>query len=126
VYRPAAKSTGCTRCGACAAYCSAGAISLGDQGPEFDPPACIGCAGCTEKCPEGVIYIREKGYKVVAGGCGARRPHIADTVAEFTDGAGVLAILEKAVLLLRDTPTGGRFISLREALNTTGAEKLKP
>jgi Fe-S-cluster-containing hydrogenase component 2 len=83
------------------------------------------CAGCTEVCPEGVIFIQEKGYKVVAGGCGARLPHIADTIAECTDRAGVLRILENAVRLLKETPTSGRFISLREVLATTGVDTLK-
>ena len=124
-YRTAAKAEGCTRCGVCVDYCSARAITLGEQGPEFDRQACMMCAGCTEVCPEGVIYIQEKGYKVVAGGCGARLPHIADTIAECTDGAGVLKILENAVRLLKETPTSGRFISLREVLRTTGVDALK-
>jgi len=123
-YLPAAKAEGCTGCGICVSYCSAGAIRLGEQGPEFDREACIMCAGCAEVCEQGVIYIQEKGYKVVAGGCGARLPHIADTIAECTDAAGVLKILENTVLLLKESPTGGRFISLRDVLKTVGKEKL--
>jgi NAD(P)H-nitrite reductase large subunit len=82
------------------------------------------CAGCTEICDHGVIGIEKKGYKVVAGGCGARQPHIAETIAGFTDAAGVLKILEKAVLLLKETPADGRFISLRGAIATAGKERL--
>jgi len=124
-YRTAAKAEGCTRCGVCVDYCSSRAITLGEQGPEFDRQACTMCAGCTEVCPEGVIYLQEKGYKVVAGGCGARLPHIADTIAEWTDAAGVVRILERAVQLLRETPTSGRFISLREVLGIVGVDALK-
>ena len=125
VFHPEAKP-GCTKCGACVSYCTAGAIRLGDDGPEFDRAACIGCAGCEEACDKYLIHMREKGYKVVAGGSGTRRPHIADTIAEFTDKAGVLKILEKAVALLRDTPVDGRVISLRQVLKKTGVERLKP
>ena len=125
-YLPSAKAEGCTKCGVCVTYCSARAIALGEQGPEFDRQACIMCAGCAEVCEQGVIYIQEKGYKVVAGGCGARIPHIAETIAECTDAAGVLKILENAVILLKETPTGGRFISLRDVLKAVGSDKLKP
>ncbi len=124
VYRPEAKP-GCTKCGTCASYCTAGAIRIGESGPEFDREACIGCAGCDEVCDQQLIRIREKGYKVVAGGSGTRRPHIADTIAEFTDKAGVLSILERAVALLRETPVNGRVISLRQVLKKTGVERLK-
>jgi len=124
-YRPAVKSKGCTRCGACVAYCSDHAITLGDDGPVIDYAACVLCAGCTEVCEQEVIYTQEAGYKVVAGGCGARHPVIAQTVTEFTDAAGVIAILERAVLLLKETPMQGRFISLREVIAQHGIEKLR-
>lgn len=125
MYRVAVKDDGCTGCGACVAYCSDHAITLGEHGPVIDYNKCVLCSGCTEVCEQGVLYTDKRGYKVVVGGSGARHPHIAQTVTEFTDMDGVLKILEQAVKLLKETDLDGRFISLCDVVRIQGIEKLK-
>jgi len=73
-----------------------------DNLPVFNKTVCIGCGGCEEFCPESAIGVKEMGYKVVVGGSGARHPKIAETAAELTDLDGVLNILERAIILIRD------------------------
>jgi len=124
-YRPAAKDIECTQCGSCVEYCSEKAITLDGRGPVFDYQKCVFCGGCEEVCEQGVIFNKENGYKVVMGGTGARHPHIAEIVEEFTDADGVLKILEKAVLMLKETPVDGRIISLRDVIRKHGIEKFK-
>jgi Fe-S-cluster-containing hydrogenase component 2 len=125
VYHVGIQETGCVQCGKCVTYCTARAISLNEKGPVIDFKKCIKCSGCVEQCEEGVFYTKEKGYKVAIGGAGTRRPRIAQTVAEFTDLAGVLKILEKAITLLRDTPVEGRVISFREIVDRYGIEAFR-
>ena len=124
-YRPAGKDTGCTQCSNCVEYCSEKAITLDEKGPVFDYQKCVLCGGCEEECEQGVIFNKENGYKVVIGGTGARHPHIAQTVAEFTDIDGVLKILEKAVTMLKETPVDGRIISFHDVVRKHGTEKFK-
>lgn len=125
MFRPAVKESGCTGCNACVTYCSDHAIALGDNGPVIDYKKCVMCSGCTEVCEQKVLYTEKRGYKVVAGGSGARHPRIAQTVAEFTDADGVLKILERAVSLLQKTAIDGRFISLRDVVQKHGIDALR-
>jgi ferredoxin len=116
----------CTGCGKCAGYCSLGAITMRDKLPVFDKSICIRCAGCEEFCPESAIGVKNMGYKVVVGGSGARHPHIADTVTEFTDLDGVLSILEKTIALVRaNAKQSMRVFTLRKLIARTGVDVLK-
>lgn len=116
----------CSGCGQCASYCSLGAITMKDKLPVFDKKICIRCGGCEEFCPESAIGVKQMGYKVVVGGSGARHPHIADTVTEFTDLAGVLAILEKTIALVRNSAKQPmRVFTLRKLIAQTGVDVLK-
>jgi NAD(P)H-nitrite reductase large subunit len=66
------------------------------------------------------------GYKVVVGGSGARHPHIADTVTEFTDLEGVRSILEKTIALVRNSAKQPmRVFTLRKLIAETGVDVLK-
>ncbi len=125
VYEVGVEESKCTQCGTCVTYCSAKAIRLGEKGPIIDFTKCIKCSGCVEQCEAGVFFTARKGYKVALGGTGARRPRIAETVTEFTDLAGVLKIIEKVVLLLKDTPVEGRVISVHELIDRHGLAAFK-
>lgn len=46
---------GCVACGACAADCPVGAITMGDGKFEIDPDTCIDCGACEGACPTGSI-----------------------------------------------------------------------
>lgn len=102
VYEVGLDADKCCRCGQCVSYCSRGVISLKDGLPVFDRSRCINCGGCEEFCPEAAITVSRMGYKVVAGGSGARFPKIARTLAEWTDVDGVLEILQELVTLVRE------------------------
>ena len=41
----------CISCGACAAECTVGCISQGENCFEIDAAACIGCGTCAGVCP---------------------------------------------------------------------------
>lgn len=116
----------CTGCGKCEDYCSLGAITMRDNLPSFDKSICIRCGGCEEFCPESAIRVKNMGYKVVVGGSGARHPHIADTVTEFTDLEGVLSILEKTIALIRNSAKQPmRVFTLRKLIAQTGVDVLR-
>ena len=115
----------CNGCEQCVQYCSLGAISMKANFPAFNKTVCIGCGGCEEFCPESAIGVKEMGYKVVVGGSGARHPKIAKTVAELTDLEGVLAILERAVNLIRDkVKEPVRTFSLSSVISECGVSHL--
>lgn len=124
-YRPGIVIERCTGCGVCVEYCSEKAIALREGKASVDYERCVMCAGCTEVCTTGALKTERRGYKVVVGGTGSRRPHIADTVADFADIPQVLAILERAVRLFEGTDMDGRFLSLRSVIARRGLDPLR-
>ena len=82
------------------------------DGIDFHKSRCIQCGGCEEFCPESAIQVKRMGYKVVAGGTGARFPKIARTINDYTDLAGVLSILEDIVGRIRTKHTPGRVFDI--------------
>jgi len=119
------KDSGCIQCGSCVKYCSEEAIILEDETPVIDYEKCVMCGGCQKMCPECVIYTVRKGYKVIVGGSGSRHPQIAQAVSEFTDAAGVLNILEKAINLFKDSSCTGKEVSFHKIIKKQGIGKLK-
>jgi len=117
VYDVVLDAAKCSRCGQCVAYCSLGVITLKDGLPVFDKSRCIRCGGCEEFCPEAAIGVAQMGYKVVAGGSGARFPKIAQTLAECTDVDGVLKILEALVALIREKHRPGRVFDISSLID---------
>ncbi len=57
---------GCIGCGACAAACRLGAVSLdpGTGTAKVDPGLCVGCGKCVKACPRSVIRLVPRGAKV--------------------------------------------------------------
>jgi anaerobic sulfite reductase subunit C len=123
--RPAVKAEGCTQCQACGTFCTEGAITLQDGNPVIDYERCILCGGCEKECKKDVIFTKEKGYKVVVGGTGSRHPRIAQTVAQWTDVNGVVAILEKALTAYRAFPVEKKEIPFHEMIQRIGAVTLR-
>ncbi len=124
-YEVAVIADTCTGCGLCAEYCSLGAITMQDGVPQFDKRVCIRCAGCEEFCPESAISVERMGYKVVAGGHGARHPVIAETIAEHTDLDGVISILERSIQLIKENVREPmRVFSLYRVMQKHGSEHL--
>jgi ferredoxin len=119
-FRPGLREEGCVQCELCVRACAEGAITLENEQPVIDAERCIDCGECVTVCPKDVIVTAQKGYKVVAGGTGSRHPQLASTVTEFTDVAGVLKILEKAVVMFRDYPLDKKEISFHEMIRREG------
>jgi len=124
-YRPEVHNDDCVQCGACANYCTEKAIRFEGSETIIDYDKCVKCGGCINKCPVDAFSIDQKGYKVVVGGCGSRHPQIAQTVTECTDVAGVLQILEKALLLFKEASPDGREISFHEVIKKHGVAGLQ-
>lgn len=123
LFRPAVKE-GCVQCELCVRCCAEGAITLENGQPVISRELCIDCGDCVNACPKDVIVNAEKGYKVVAGGTGSRHPQLASTVSEFTDVAGVVKTVEKAVLMFRDYPREKNEISFHAMIKSEGAKSL--
>jgi hypothetical protein len=59
-FRPQIATTACKRCGECAAWCPANAVSCGKEGKlpaAIDESYCIGCGECLAVCPHGAVNI---------------------------------------------------------------------
>jgi dissimilatory sulfite reductase (desulfoviridin) alpha/beta subunit len=112
VYDVELETAKCNGCGQCVDYCSRGVIVMKDGFPNFNKSRCIKCGGCEEFCSESAVRVKEMGYKVVAGGTGARFPKIAQTINEYTDLDGVLKTLEDIVGLIREKHTPGRVFDI--------------
>lgn len=55
---PKVKAKSCVGCGACAAHCSQGAITIPDKAAVIDPAKCIGCGECVIVCPNEAVQVR--------------------------------------------------------------------
>lgn len=47
----------CAGCGTCEEYCPFEAITMGDDGAEFDLKKCFGCSICVNECPYGCLAV---------------------------------------------------------------------
>lgn len=56
---PRIKPEKCRRCGLCAQWCPAGAISIGKE-TVLNPDACLGCGECVVTCPRNAVTISWK------------------------------------------------------------------
>ena len=50
----------CQKCGICAEKCIFNAISMSDNGPEFNKNKCMGCGICVLSCPSSVIELKQE------------------------------------------------------------------
>jgi dissimilatory sulfite reductase (desulfoviridin) alpha/beta subunit len=102
----------CTQCGECLKMCIDKAITLSDNGPVIDRSKCAMCELCARDCPTGKLITGARGFRVLAGGTGARHPRIAVPVEEFTSKDRVLAILKKSIDKLREAQPGEKFSTI--------------
>ncbi len=96
----------CTRCGKCLTMCIDNVITLTEKGPDIDVNRCALCELCARDCPTGTLVVQERGFQVVTGGTGGRHPRLAVPVESFVTKDRVLAILRKALGLLRTAHSG--------------------
>jgi anaerobic sulfite reductase subunit C len=119
---PEVSGAECLQCGKCVQVCFENALTLTDNGPILNRERCINCEFCAKTCPAEKIVIGKRGYKVIAGGRDYRHPAIAQTIRAFTDQAGVLSTVEKAVGLLKKGHEGD---TLKELMERFGIEALR-
>jgi anaerobic sulfite reductase subunit C len=112
----------CVHCGACLPMCIEKAIQLTDRGPVINRAVCVQCELCSRDCPTGTLTVRERGWRVIAGGSGGRHPALAVLIEDFTTKQRVLTILRNAIARLRHAQPGE---SLRTILQTEGADALR-
>jgi anaerobic sulfite reductase subunit C len=112
----------CTQCGECLKLCTEKAIRLTDQGPVIDRAICAMCELCARDCPTGKLITGARGFRVIAGGSGARRPKIAENIETFTTKERVLQILRNVIRKLRKAKPGE---SLRDIVDREGAAALR-
>ncbi len=111
----------CTLCGECLKMCIDKAIKLSDDGPVIDRGKCVQCELCARDCPTGKLVVNERGFRVIAGGTGARHPSLAVTVEDFTSKDRVLAILRNTIAKLRNAQPGE---TLKSIIDREGVQAL--
>lgn len=112
----------CERCGACLPMCLEKAIHLTADGPVIDRVACVMCELCSRDCPSGTLTVRERGWRVIAGGGGGHHPALAILIEDFTTKERVLEILRRAVGRLRKARPGE---SLKTIIQREGPEAIR-
>ncbi|MBF7082866.1 4Fe-4S dicluster domain-containing protein [Desulfallas sp. Bu1-1] len=107
--------TGCDKCGACAAACPEGAITMDDAGAIINRAACLNCGQCARACPNGAMRVSQTGYRVLAGGKLGRHPRLATEILPLAGDEQVAGALERCVeLFLKEGRPGERFGSVLE------------
>jgi len=112
----------CTQCGECLKMCFDKAIKLTNQGPVIDRKVCAMCELCARDCPTGKLVTGARGFRVIAGGSGARQPKIAETIENFTTKERTITILKNAIGKLRKAKPGE---TLRDIIDREGPEALR-
>ena len=112
----------CTQCGNCLKMCMDKAIKLTDEGPVIDRSLCVNCELCARDCPTGKLVVKERGFRVIAGGAAGRRPKLAVTVEDFTNSERVHAILRNSIKKLRSVQPGE---ILRDIIDREGIDALR-
>jgi Fe-S-cluster-containing hydrogenase component 2 len=120
-HRVAVTDKECTQCGECLKMCIDKSIQLTDEGPVIDRETCVDCELCARDCPTGKLVVAERGFRVIAGGSGARNPSLAALVEDFTTPDRVLAILRNAIDILRNSKPGD---TMKKIIEREGAKAL--
>lgn len=107
----------CVQCGECLKMCIEKSIQLADDGPVIDRKTCVQCELCARDCPTGKLIVKERAWRVIAGGGGGHHPTIAVTIEDFTSKDRVLTILRNAIGRLRNAKSGE---SLRTIITQEG------
>jgi NAD(P)H-nitrite reductase large subunit len=85
------------------------------HGMELPNKMKMGVSGCTNNCAENCIKDialmgKKKGWTVTAGGNGARKPRLADQVAEDLDGDAAMALIDRIIDFYRENGKKGERI----------------
>ncbi|MCL6478436.1 MAG: 4Fe-4S binding protein [Peptococcaceae bacterium] len=121
--RPGRGEDPCTGCGLCVSTCKEDAVSLAEEGPEFDYTRCLNCGQCIQACPAGAIREMEAGFKVLAGGKLGRHPRLAEVVTEMAGEDRLQAVLEGAVRVFMEH--GRNAERLADLVERLGMERVR-
>ncbi len=85
------------------------------HGMELPNKMKMGVSGCTNNCAENCIKDialmgKKKGWNVTAGGNGARKPRLAETIAEELDDDAAIAQIERIIDYYRENGKKGERI----------------
>jgi NAD(P)H-nitrite reductase large subunit len=89
----------------------------------------MGVSGCTNNCAENCIKDialmgKKTGWTVTAGGNGAKKPRLADLMAEGLDDAAALALIDRIVDYYRENGKKGERIG--QMIDRIGLETFRP
>ncbi len=85
------------------------------HGMELPNKMKMGVSGCTNNCAENCIKDialmgKKTGWNVTAGGNGARKPRLADTIAEELDDKAAIALIDHIIDYYRENGKKGERI----------------
>jgi NAD(P)H-nitrite reductase large subunit len=98
------------------------------HGMELPNKMKMGVSGCTNNCAENCIKDialmgKKKGWNVTAGGNGAKKPRLADLIAEELDDDAAIALIDRIIDCYRETGKKGERIG--QMIDRIGLESFK-
>ncbi len=99
------------------------------HGMELPNKMKMGVSGCTNNCAENCIKDialmgKKKGWTVTAGGNGAKKPRLADHMAEELDDDAALAMIDRIIDYYREYGKKGERIG--QMIDRLGLETFRP
>ncbi len=98
------------------------------HGMELPNKMKMGVSGCTNNCAENCIKDialmgKKSGWNVTAGGNGARKPRLADAIAEELDDEAAIALVDRIIDYYRESGKKGERIG--QMIDRIGLEAFK-
>lgn len=114
----------CVGCLSCLDNCKEKVIKENAEGKvEITTEQCLSCGNCAENCPTQCLKVVNKGYRVVLGGKGGRRPMPAQEFIRLNSEEELLDCFGKVVTVVKEQ--GGKKERLGALINRLGWDKFR-